>query len=62
MDAETFCRTNPVRDLLLQRAGNLKRKARELEALADALPEYLGSVDAENAMRALIVNGENTDG
>lgn len=57
MDAETVCRRNSVRDLLLERAGNLKRKARELEALADALPEYLGSVDAENAMRALLISG-----
>jgi hypothetical protein len=55
-----FIRKNPARNLLQQKARELRQRATELDALAAQLPEhgFVGDHDAENGMRrlAMLVN------
>lgn len=53
-----FCETHSCRALLFERANRLRAKADELEALADAIPQVFPTIEAENAMRSLILNQE----
>jgi|HubBroStandDraft_4_1064222.scaffolds.fasta_scaffold06274_11 hypothetical protein len=55
MDVKTFAETHPCSKMLRDKAAELRKRAEQFEALADTLPDWLGSEQIENAMRGLII-------